>query len=83
MFCYYIRITIYFILQFVLSFISFIYLTAFFYRYKKISINALFSFILGGIFIIILSLIVSLIYALFKNKAYKKMNKTKEERKKN
>ncbi len=82
MFFYYIRITIYFILQFVLSFISFIYLTAFFYRYKKISTNALFSFIVGGIFIIIFSIIVSLIYALFKNKAYKKMNKTKEERKK-
>lgn len=79
---YYTRIIIYFILQFGICLICFIYLTGFFYRYKKISINALFSFIIGAIFIIIVSFIISLIYGLLKNRAYKKMIESKDERKK-
>ena len=79
---FYIRVIIYFIIQFGICIICFIYLTSFFHRYKKISINALLSFIIGGLLVVIFSFIFSLFYGCCRNTGYKNLNKKKEKREK-
>ena len=77
---YYTRITLYFIIQYGLFIMCMIHITGFFYRYKKISINALISWIVGAVFIIIVSLFISLFYAMCLNVSFKRIKKLKNKR---
>ncbi len=77
---YYTRVTIYFILQYGLFIMCMMHITGFFYRYKKISINALISWVVGAVFIIFISFIISLIYGLCLNISFKRIKKLKEKR---
>ena len=77
---YYTRVTIYFIIQYGLFIMCMIHISGFFYRYKKLSINALISWIVGAFFIIIVSLVISLFYAICLNYSFKRIEKLKQQR---
>ena len=57
-----------------------IHISGFFYRYKKLSINALISWIVGAFFIIFVSLVISLFYAICLNYSFKRIEKLKQQR---
>ena len=79
--CYfYAKVIIYFIIQYGIVIICFIYITAFFKRYQKLSVNALISFIIGGLLIAVLYLLFALGYAILRIVSYSREKKKNDKR---